>query len=340
MSLVGNFTRLCQNPQLYLYAPSKENAMCFDGTALATRQASQSQSFGNLAAQPSGHYSPQAWIQPRTAGAVASRSLTFITLTLSGTGAEGLNAVGPSTISLNTYASGTMLYWGAGSSRFLLSGTGSILSLLPLIGNTNLSISGNMITNATGWLLGDSTVELITSGNGSLGIGAAGFADFAINATGEGTLLIGAAGNTTIYITSTGIMVSVVSIAGSAPMVVSAALTPEGLGWVNSTAIISLSSSMTPYATGNMVGTTADLTGLTTTSIADAVWQYSFGTATAKKTLEDVLVAVDAALALNQADQVHTAELITFRDRLTNALLLQKNVTGLKFGSGVMTMVG
>jgi hypothetical protein len=53
-----------------------------------------------------------------------------------------------------------------------------------------------------------------------------------------------------------------------------------------------------------------------------------------------ILQAATSILNLNQADQIHTSSAITFKQRLTETLLLQKSVTGSKFGTGTMTVVG
>jgi hypothetical protein len=251
-----------------------------------------------------------------------------------------MQVVGSSNIYLSGNAIGGALGWVQSTSNIEVITSGSILSLAPLAGASSMVITGQLIPNAAGYLSGGSLFSIYPEGSGSLGIGSLGSANILLTASGSGTLLAGVSGVSDFYLTASGQMISVVSIKGTSPIIISATLTQEGLGWLNANTVVSLAGHMITYGIGSMVGTTADLTGLTTTSIADAVWQYSFGTATSKKTLEDVLIAVEASLALNQADQVHTAELITFRDRLTNTLLLQKNVTGSKFGSGTMTMTG
>lgn len=53
-----------------------------------------------------------------------------------------------------------------------------------------------------------------------------------------------------------------------------------------------------------------------------------------------VLSTVTTSLNLQQADQIHTSSLIRFKKRLTETILLEKNVTGSKFGDGTMTIEG
>jgi hypothetical protein len=159
MSYIGNFNRLCQNPQRHLCAASKEAEVAFGGTSLNCKK-SQSALFGKFSAQPSAHYPPYTWVMPRTAGRICSRNLTEISIIGAGSLAQGMAITGSAAISLDSSATGSLAIFGSGTAIIAISSSADISGAIYGSGEAIMSIDSSATMEAYGWLSGEATIQV------------------------------------------------------------------------------------------------------------------------------------------------------------------------------------
>lgn len=197
-----------------------------------------------LAATPSGHLHPSAWIMPQKPGAMSSRYEAEMSLAATGAGVMGYPIEGSASFSV-ALASADILP--VDDSSPLRTGTASITI-------TALDADGQLISSGSGsasMAISTNTPFLTASINGS------GETSFSIN-TNAPTLGAEAGGS--------GVASFSFAVSGSILPVDDASPLRTG------TALITVSGSLTPYAIGHMIGTTDVVTDLTTDAIASAVW--------------------------------------------------------------------
>jgi hypothetical protein len=141
-------------------------------------------SFGKLAAIPDGYYTPQAWLLPRKAGAIAARNLQLISIDTTGLAVGGVNADATTSITFTVAdAAGQLISSGTGTASFTISALPLLLTAslngigatsfafttnAPLlgaeasaVGTANFTITGALVPYAIGSMSGstvDSTV--------------------------------------------------------------------------------------------------------------------------------------------------------------------------------------
>lgn len=117
----------------------------------------------DIASVPSGGRHPVVWIMPQKAGAIASRFNADFTLSASGSGAMGLNAVGSSSFTITIAdAAGDLVVSGAGTSSFTITATGNAVATLNGTGSASLAFDATAIKGALAW--GDSAASFSISG--------------------------------------------------------------------------------------------------------------------------------------------------------------------------------
>lgn len=110
------------------------------------------------------------------------------------------------------------------------------------------------------------------TGSGSLGKNASGTAAIIFGLSGTGGLISSASGTAAIVFGTSGALFASKAVAGTAGVTLDSTGTIVGIGHTGGSAGTALNATWTPYAIGWIEGTTAEA-GLTTTGIANAVWQ-------------------------------------------------------------------
>ena len=109
---------------------------------------------------PNGYRPPYSFRIPQVAGALSSHSESFITVTSSGSGAEGLGGVGASTVTINASAIGGLIAGGVGSATVSITANGSIIASVGGVGSATITIGAVGDPGAIGWLDGDTIISL------------------------------------------------------------------------------------------------------------------------------------------------------------------------------------
>lgn len=197
-----------------------------------------------LAAIPSGHRHPSAWVMPQKPGAISSRN--------------------EAVMAFASTANGVMGYPVAGSAEFAVSVLDA--TIFPIDDSSPIR-TGSLTISIS---VADAEGQLISSGSGS--------ASFSILPnTPLLTASLGGVGESAFSITTnapvlgaeaSGVGVSNFSFSASGAILPTNDASPLRTG----TATITLSGSLLPYAIGSMVGTTDVATELTPDSVASAVW--------------------------------------------------------------------
>lgn len=125
-----------------------------------------------LAAVPSGHLSPSAWILPLTGGEMSSRNEAGLSLAATGAGAMGVNGSGLASLTISfALASGELIVSGAGAASFSITATGSAVATLNGTGSASFAINGAGTIGALAYGTGEATMTF----NGTLVPYARGF---------------------------------------------------------------------------------------------------------------------------------------------------------------------
>ena len=115
-------------------------------------------------------------------------------------------------------------------------------------------------------------ITFTASGEGAAGLGGVGSSTITFTASGTGGLIAGAVGNATITFSAAASISGTVSAVGSSAIVFTASAAIGALGYMVGQSSTVFSGTLTPYGIGHMVGSTVDLTELTASSVATAVW--------------------------------------------------------------------
>ena len=197
-----------------------------------------------LAAIPSGHRHPSAWVMPQKPGAISSRN--------------------EAVMAFASTANGVMGYPVAGSAEFAVSALDA--TIFPIDDSSPIR-TGSLTISIS---VADAEGQLISSGSGSASFSV-------VPNTPLLTASIGGAGESAFSITTntpvlgaeaSGTGISNFSFAASGAILPLNDASPLRTG----TATITLSGSLLPYALGNMIGTTDVVTELTPDAVASAVW--------------------------------------------------------------------
>ena len=196
-----------------------------------------------LAAQPSGHLHPSAWVMPQKPGAMSSRYEATIEVTTTGAGVMGVPISGSASFAVTVLDA----------------------DILPLDDTSPLR-TGSATISIT---VQDATGQLISSGSGS--------ASMAITTnTPVLTASVDSSGTASFAVTAAGALGAEANMVGEATLQfsVSGSMLPvdDSSPLRTGTATFTISGSLVPYAIGNMIGTTDVATELTADSIAQAVW--------------------------------------------------------------------
>lgn len=114
----------------------------------------------SLTALPQGFGAGGAWMLPKTAGGMTSRREARLSLSATGTGAEGYGIAGTATISLDAAGIGGLIAGGVGSATISIDGVGSVTATIGTTGSATLSLSGSANIGALGWIVGESQITL------------------------------------------------------------------------------------------------------------------------------------------------------------------------------------
>jgi hypothetical protein len=108
--------------------------------------------FDDKAAQPYGHLSPSAWILPKTAGGISSVNNSDFTISASGSGAMGLNAIGSASFTITIAdAQGDLVVSGAGTASFTITTTANAVATLNGDGTASMTFSATAGATALAW---------------------------------------------------------------------------------------------------------------------------------------------------------------------------------------------
>lgn len=104
-----------------------------------------SDNFGANAAMPDGYYTPQGWMLPRKAGAMAARNLLLATFDASGLAVGGITATGTSAITFTVAdAAGQLISSGNGTASFAITAADLLLTAsLNGVGSTSFAVTTN-----------------------------------------------------------------------------------------------------------------------------------------------------------------------------------------------------
>lgn len=118
------------------------------------------------AAVPNGHLAPSAWILPQVAGGMSSRNEAAASISASGTGAQGINLVGNSVLTIVVAGSAAAVAAASGTSSCVITVSGNAVAPLSVVGSASASISAaathSTIANISGSSVCAVSASLIT----------------------------------------------------------------------------------------------------------------------------------------------------------------------------------
>ena len=158
MALIGNRSVLLKSPGRFL-----------SGTIASIERnnfkplRNRFESLSRLAAIPSGHLSPSAWVLPQVGGGMSSHNATSVTLSGTANGAEGVNISGSTSFSILAEAIGQLIASASGSASFTIDATGNIVATLGAPGSASFSLSATATATAIGWITGEASASVTAS---------------------------------------------------------------------------------------------------------------------------------------------------------------------------------
>lgn len=109
-------------------------------------------------AVPSGFYAGRAFFSPQKAGRMTSRP--SFSLGGTATGTQGLPGSGSADIILSASGIGGLIAGGVGTATITITSTGSIVATTGTTGSSTISLGAVANPGAIGWLVGDSTLTI------------------------------------------------------------------------------------------------------------------------------------------------------------------------------------
>lgn len=103
-----------------------------------------------LAAQPSGHLHPSAWVMPQKPGAISSRYEANIALGSAGSGAMGVNGSGTTGIVFGLSGTGGLISSASGSAAITFGAAASLFASKAVIGEATITFGASGATSAIG----------------------------------------------------------------------------------------------------------------------------------------------------------------------------------------------
>jgi len=182
------------------------------------------------------------------------------------------------------------------------------MSMLSGIPSGHLSPSAWFLPRTAGGMSSHNytSVSMSVTGAGAEGVNGSGSTSVALSATAIGQLVASAIGTTSLSLSATGSAFAALNGSGEATFTLTTSGTANGLGFAVGTASMQVTGTMVSYAIGHMSGTTEDVTGVTPTSVASAVWARAIEAGyTAEQILRIIAAhAAGAATGLEGANPV------------------------------------
>lgn len=152
MALIGNRSVLNKSPGRFLNAGVATFRSTFNKHGMA-RNAYQS--FSAFSSIPAGARPPISWVMAKTAGGLASHNACFVSVAGTGSGAEGYNIAGQSTLTIDSTAIGGLIAGGVGTAYLSLVAGGAVTATIGSTGSASISVGGSAAIGAIGWVFGE-----------------------------------------------------------------------------------------------------------------------------------------------------------------------------------------
>jgi hypothetical protein len=118
-----------------------------------------------LASIPSGALHPVAWVMPYKAGAISSRNNAIITFTANGNGAQGLNAIGTTSITFTTNGSGQAVASAVGNATITFTANGNAVAPINMVGATSITFTTSGVMRGNADMTGISNILFTSQGD-------------------------------------------------------------------------------------------------------------------------------------------------------------------------------
>lgn len=152
MPLIGNRSVLNKSPGRFLNAGVATFRSEFSKHGMARNAFQSYRAFSSI---PAGARPPISWVMAKTAGGLASHNACFLTLSSTGSGAEGYGISGQADISLDSTAIGGLIAGGVGTAYLSLVAGGTVTATIGSTGSATITIGGSASIGAIGWVVGE-----------------------------------------------------------------------------------------------------------------------------------------------------------------------------------------